>query len=335
MYQIANVYLLLLAGSIFTTLEEAINNPTSILQLISSALPSSSIFFLNFIITTWLAGVPLLLLQLGPTIIYYIYTIILYKPERLTRSMLRNGPFAVCEIEYGTVIPDILYVLCIVLLYWVISPIITIFACGFFMTTYIAYKYLYLYVAVRPYESGGEFFYGIYSYSMTALLTAVVLFTTYMGIKQGVWQAPLLLPLIAIIIYAWRYTEKQYKLLSLHMPFDAAVQADDAVSSTEAKDRHDVLLSSFNEEYLKQPNIVEPAKVYPYPHRINSVPLLTATGTLHEIYVDSIPIGVDPSVYTQTLLLEQDLQQQYSQQEHPAQYGSLQSSQPVTTNNTA
>ena len=32
------------------------------------------------------------------------------------------------QVEYGTTLPDLLYVLCIVLLYWVIAPVILLFA---------------------------------------------------------------------------------------------------------------------------------------------------------------------------------------------------------------
>jgi hypothetical protein len=300
MYQIANVYLLLLAGSIFDSLEEAINDPASILRLISSSLPSVSVFFINFIITTWLTGAPLILLQAAPSGLLAFYRICM-KPERLTRPMLKNGPFAPYEVEYGTALPDLLYVLCIVLLYWVITPVILVFAAAFFFTSYMAYKYQFIFVTIRSYESGGQFFYGVYAYSMTGLLTGTVLFIAYMGVKEGVLQAPLLVPLPFLIIYCWRYTEKQFKVMSVNMPFDTAVKADDDVSSNAAHDAHEKLLGSFTEEFLKQPNIVGPAVVYPYPHRILGVPLLNPHGALNEVYAEDIPAGMDPAVYIEQL----------------------------------
>jgi len=57
------------------------------------------------------------------------------------------------------------------------------------------------------------------------------------------------------------------------------------------------LLDTFSEEFLKQPNIVGPAVVFPYPHRINNEPLLTRRGALNEVYVEDIPEGMDPKVY--------------------------------------
>lgn len=130
-------------------------------------------------------------------------------------------------MTYGNTLPYLLYVLCVVQLYWVISPVLTFFATGFFFTSYTAYKYMFAFVTIRAYESGGLFFYGLYRYSMTGLLAANVLFITYMGIKQGAVQAPLLAPLPFIILYCWRYTEKKYKVMSQTIPYDTAVRDDD------------------------------------------------------------------------------------------------------------
>ncbi len=61
---------------------------------------------------------------------------------------------------------------------------------------------------------------------MIALMFANVLFIFYMTTKLGVMQAPLLLPLIAFIVYAWRHTEGKFKTLSLHLPYTTALDVD-------------------------------------------------------------------------------------------------------------
>ena len=92
MYQIANVYLLLLAGSVFDSLENAIDDPSSILDLVSSALPNQSVFFVNYVLTTWLGGTPLVLLQLVPILLLILYRLI-DNSERITRSKVKSWPF--------------------------------------------------------------------------------------------------------------------------------------------------------------------------------------------------------------------------------------------------
>jgi calcium permeable stress-gated cation channel len=301
LYQIANVYLLLLEGSIFGTLESAIKSPTSVFELISAALPAASAFFLNYIITTWLGAVPLVLLQPYQTVLLAWYrSTWIFNPLRITRRMLKNGPMLPFSLDYGTVLPDLLYVLCIVMLYWVIAPVVLPFSAAFFFCAYIAYKYQLVFVAIRQYESGGQFFYGLYSYSMTGMLSASVLFIVYMGIKEGILQAPLLIPLPFLVLYCWRYTEQEFREISKNMPYDTAVREDEDIGEG---DRSHLLnrIATFNPGFFKQPNVSGPATIFPYPHRILNVPLLNANGALNEVYVNDIPPGVDPEIYVQKL----------------------------------
>eukprot|EP01032_Pedospumella_encystans_P011175 gene11175-13013_t len=305
MYQIANVYLLLLAGSVFDSLESAIDNPSSILDLVSSALPNQSVFFVNYVLTTWLGGTPLVLLQLVPILLLILYRLI-DNSERITRSKVKSWPFFPYIMQYGNTLPYLLYVLCVVQLYWVISPVISFFATGFFFTSYTAYKYMFAYVTIRAYESGGLFFYGLYRYSMTGLLAANVLFITYMGIKRGAVQAPLLAPLPFIVLYCWRYTEKKYKVLSETIPYDTAVRDDDdrVNNSSDAQVTHQELLDSFKPDFLKHPKVTGPAVVYPYPHRIKNEPLLDPYWALNDVYVEDIPEGMDPKEYIELIAQE-------------------------------
>jgi hypothetical protein len=131
MYQIANIYLLLFAGSIWDSLSEAIDNPKRILSLISSALPSVSIFFINFIITSWLTGVPYKMIRRFNAL-EYLYLRVRFGSASLARRTLKEGPFDTKEISYGTELSDVLYVLCVVLLYWVIAPVVLLLATALF-----------------------------------------------------------------------------------------------------------------------------------------------------------------------------------------------------------
>jgi len=268
------------------------------------------------------------------------------------------------------------------------------------------YKYKYTYVNVRRYESGGQFWYGLYRYSMTGLLVSTLAGIAYMSIKLGAMQAPLLAPLPLIVLFCWRATENQYKYLSMSLPLETAIHQDqDATATINTRNHADTLLD--NEAVLEEdllvggrmggsdggkevrniraafspsttmghttkgmhgngnqaatssssrtnvqktlttsaagsvagrtdfpagqsqhqqqsqassssssssssslllgsgsgsslyqsPSLFGPARVFPYPHRIFDIPLLTPQGALHEVYVEDIPEGVDPEVY--------------------------------------
>lgn len=289
LYQIANVYLLLLTGSAITSVSDVIDDPAAILNYISAALPTTSVFFINFTITSLFSGVPLNLLNIGP-FLYMTALRYLSKEKSLTRRTVMEGPLSSGSLEYGTALPGELYILCIMLLYWIIAPILLLVATFYFGGAYIVLKYNVVYVLERKYESGGRFWYGLYDYSMLALMVSTITFIFYMSISQGVMQAPLLLPLPILIIFAWRYTETKYKDLSLHVPYSTAVTAD---LKTEGEAVHD----TFTENYLKQPNMIAPKVIYPYPYRIDGHrKLFDDNGLVDAVYLVDVEDGENPEV---------------------------------------
>jgi hypothetical protein len=374
MYQIANIYLLLFAGSIWDSLAEAIDNPKAILNLISAALPKVSIFFMNYVITILLTAVPYKMIRRFCAI-QYLWFRSCHREPAMTRRMLKNpaGPFGETRVSYGTELSDILYVLCVVMLYWVIAPIVLILATVLFWAWYFMWKYQYVFVITRTSESGGLFWYKIYRYSMTGLMAGTITFMAYMGIKEGVSQGPLLVPLPIIIYIAWQYTDKRFRNLSenlafgtalkqernvsdgdlpglvhtstsastlstihsssqQHHPQQALLSAVDAVdpesahpqqpsptdfpSTTQPHQRSlfsnqqhpphhqrgnsgasqsGSVLTKFRENFMKQPNLLCPSRIYPYPYRLYNIPLLDRYGALSEIYLEDIPEGVDPA----------------------------------------
>ena len=358
MYQIANIYLLLFAGSIWDSLAEAIENPKAILSLISAALPKVSIFFINYIITIWLSGVPYKMIRRFCAI-QYLYYRSCTSTRALTRRMLKcaEGPFGETRVNYGTELSDILYVLCVVMLYWVIAPIVLILATGLFWSWYFTWKYQYVFVITRTHESGGLFWYKIYRYSMLGLMAGTITFMAYMGIKEGISQGPLLMPLPIIIYVSWRYTEKCFRNQSKNLAFGMALRQEKDWHNTEivgleeaqtvrstgvstdrthSQDRNinnplrrsihsdplvdaphapedahhshasvsslatgsttsNSVLLRFRENFMKQPNLMFPPRIYPYPYRLYNIPLLDQYGALNEIYLDEIPEGVDPA----------------------------------------
>ncbi len=275
------MYLLLLAGSAFGSLSNSLGDPTSIVNAISAALPLSSIFFINYILTQAFVGIPMLFLRIAPLLILHV-TRFLNNDKKLNRRSLMEGPLADTPVAYGTTLPNALYILCISLLYWVISPPIVVVSVLFYGCCYIAWKYQYMYVIVRNFESGGKYWYGLYNYAMTGLLASTITILAYMSIKEGAVQAPLLIPLPFIVVMAWRYTEGQFKVLSENVPFSVAVAEDEESSAYEE-------IEKFTEDYLKPPSLLAPKVVYPYPHRIDDIPIIDENGLVNSVYLDKKP----------------------------------------------
>jgi hypothetical protein len=76
------------------------------------------------------------------------------------------------------------------------------------------------------------------------------------------------------------------------MPFDLAIR-DDFHRSAEDGFVAEGSDAAFSEDFMKQPNLVGPAEVFPYPYRVDGIPLFDAYGALNEVYVDDLPEPVD------------------------------------------
>jgi calcium permeable stress-gated cation channel len=118
LYQLANVYLMLFAGSLLGAIGDILKNPLTVVNLLAAALPGVATFFINLLLTMTLGGVPMVLLRIAPLVIFKLQVAI-SNPRKLTKRALLDGPLAPVELPYSVEVPRMMYVLCIALLYMV------------------------------------------------------------------------------------------------------------------------------------------------------------------------------------------------------------------------
>lgn len=259
-YSLSNIYLLLITGSVLHSLSDAISDPKSTFYLLGSALPSITLLFTNFLITNVLFGLPMRLLQVVPQLLMYYYDFLGNSSDTVTRSQLLGGPMANVPYDYGANLPTELYVLCIVMTYWTMTPLIAIIGAFYFAGVYIVTKHQFLYLHTREFETGGSFWYGLFDNSFFCLMCATILMVAYVSIREGIYPATALLPLPVVVYYCWCNITDQFKHKSNNMAYNIAV-AGDNVQST--------LLQSLDEETYAQPCLRKSAmEDIPYPHRL-------------------------------------------------------------------
>jgi hypothetical protein len=293
MYQLANVYIILLAGSLINSATDIANDPASGVALIARAVPTTSTFFLNYCITSLCIGIPIALLQIKPFIFYVILRKYFFKEEHLTRRQMIESILAPVQLDYGTAIPATLYILTIGLLYWVIAPLVLIAVCLIFGGCYLVMKYQYLYIFVRKFESGGDFWYGIYKFSMMSLMISMIIIIAYFFIKEGFIQGGLLIPLAVFIYFFWGYTQDRFYSLSQVTPFSSALKLD-LTEDGKLSGRKEY--ESFEKDYYRQPALKAAVKIEPYPYRLDNEPLILDNGSFNPTYYKDIPSTIPTSL---------------------------------------
>jgi len=292
-YQLSNIYLLLITGSVASSMSAAIDDPMSIFYLLGAAIPSISLFFTNYMITTVLFGVPFQLLVLFPQLTHWFYSQFA-DATVTTRRQILDGPLAAVPFEYGANLPNLLYVLCIVMTYWTMCPLLSILGALYFCGLYIVYKHQFLYVYTREYETGGMFFYQLFDSAMLCLVISCALMTAYVSVSGGIIPAALLFPLPITVWYCWCNITNEYEHRSANMAYNCAVSSD------ENHQAHSALLQGLTPDCYKQPCMKpEATEAVPFPHRLEGNPLLVKSSTsskfktLHSIYYNDLRLSDD------------------------------------------
>lgn len=271
-----NVYTGALSTSAFLALYETTDLP-SFFYFIASTLPASSVFFINVIVTQLLIVLPARILR-WIQLIQWVSTR-LSPAAFVTARQVFQGPLAPAVPDYDQLIPVALFVLCASVVYWVIAPILLPFAALFFIVQYLVFKHQALYVNEAPFETGGSFFYPMFTFSMASLLTSSLLNIAFIAVKHGAVQAPLMLPLPVIILIGWERIELKYKLSSEYLAFSRAVDVDN-------KPRIVALENAFDSNYFCQPVLRQAPVAEPYTHRKGAprVPLIDSLGQVSGEY---------------------------------------------------
>jgi hypothetical protein len=137
--QVFNVFLVItLSGSIFKSISQIIDKPTSVASLLAQSLPGVATFFINYIMLNALSGVPMALLRPGPLIVTPILVKFLAKTARERKETLAGSQGS---MNWGGIVPATLLVANIAAVYSSINPIILPFAAVYFLLSLVVYKY--------------------------------------------------------------------------------------------------------------------------------------------------------------------------------------------------
>lgn len=96
-YQLANVFVSVGLGSVANSIQEIIQNPSAILSILGTSLPSLSLYFTNLLIIKSFTGVPIELLRLWPLVRILTVRLCVDKKTRTTREQ-NNGEKSECQM---------------------------------------------------------------------------------------------------------------------------------------------------------------------------------------------------------------------------------------------
>ncbi|GMI10579.1 hypothetical protein TrRE_jg7516 [Triparma retinervis] len=287
-YQLANIYISITAGSIFENLTAILDNPTSALQVLSDTVPTVVGYFMSLIMTKILAGLPVVLLRFG-ALLRMGFLRLCFQEAHLTQREL-NEVYRPQEFLYGWEYPTQLLVIVICFTYSVISPVILLIGAVYFYLALIVYKLQLLYVYTPLYEGGGELFPSVCHRTFIGLCCGQVSLLAYLFIRVSTkgWQPLVLIPLPFYTIYTMNRMKAMYDIPSKSLSLERAVVLDR--QNKKSGDGAD-LVDSFDKHAYRQP-LLDPKELHIEPEPYRTVWVAKAARAGKHILCEK-PIAVD------------------------------------------
>jgi hypothetical protein len=226
-WDVFNVFLgAMLGGSVLSELPQYVNNPEDIWATLSSAIPASSNFFINYVSYRALVMAWFRLFYPHQAVVACILKWLHIVPwAKTARDKALEAPVRNCRYGRDIGIP-VLMNFVMVLAYAVVSPLILPFGLIYFIFLWAVWRYQMLYVYQRQYESGGQFW-PLVAHKVVGCLLLCVLFTAVVLIfKQGYAQAGIMLVTLPLYLLRFdNYLTTRYDAVVAQVPLMAVHKA--------------------------------------------------------------------------------------------------------------
>eukprot|EP01134_Creolimax_fragrantissima_P004528 CFRG4528T1 len=223
-FYVINVFLgSTITGTASGAIQDLIDDPGSIIDLLAASLPGVSTFFINYIMLKTAESFPGMLSNIVGGVIYWIKMKWLAKTPRERADVWFPTPNFSYAQSYG----DVMLVFIIGITYATMASLIIPFSLVYFLFAMFAFKYEVMYASqpTPDYEGNGEFFPMVFNRTMFSLILYQVVMFGYLGIKQS-FLAAFVVPLIPCAIIFWFVENNWFSRPAAYLPLQCAFDID-------------------------------------------------------------------------------------------------------------
>lgn len=192
-----------------STLEDSLKSTTSLALKLAGSVQQVAVFYINFILFQGIGLIPLRLLELGSVCLYPI----MYYFSKTPRDYWKLTQPPV--FKYGFFLPSaiLIYMLCIVYSILPAGYMVLFFGVIYFITSYYTYKYQLLYAMDSPQHTDGGAWLMICYRLLLGLEVFQIVMAGIIALKNQVYVAGLVVPLIPFSIWYSYYFGRTYQPL--------------------------------------------------------------------------------------------------------------------------
>lgn len=221
----SNLWFIVIGGSFFDQLGTLLDNPRKLLDIIATAMPGMAAFFINMMQVNALV---MLGLELSLIPAYGLRLVMrLVKNEALLTQRELDDAKKPPLIEWGRVVPPIVFIFLVILVYMPIVPVMELFGMVYFGLFYVVYKHQCLHVYAQEFEGGGQATWQqLFPFLIVCLYMGELIFIGYMGIQEAPTQSLFGFgPLIATALFH-RHLRRTIIVPLHNLPLEIAANVD-------------------------------------------------------------------------------------------------------------
>ena len=202
-YLLANIYVTVTSASIWDALSEIIDDPSDTFDILGESLPKVVGYFVSFILTKILLGLPSTLMRWGPLSRYLVLRI--FFDEKFMSQRELDGVYAKQNFYYGREVrnyyyldfclkfylsnsiqyPNILLVMSICFTYASIAPVVLPVGAIYFFFAFHVYKLQFVHVISSRYQAGGSLFPAACSLAIIGLTGGQLTLIGFLSLREG------------------------------------------------------------------------------------------------------------------------------------------------------
>ncbi|CAJ1455485.1 unnamed protein product [Effrenium voratum] len=211
-YLLCTLYVAVVAGSVWDTLETILREPPRALQEVREAVPSVAVYFITFVLA-----------RVGITI-----PILLFYPCLFQET----------SCYFATEASDAALILVLGLTYSAIAPLILPACAVYFCLASVVYRWLFLYTYEPEFDCAGSFWYDLFDCSICGLFFSNIMLLALAGghtqLNSYSFYATAILPITTVVFKA--FCERRFGRPSRFVALEDAVEAD--LAAQEAAQSH-------------------------------------------------------------------------------------------------
>lgn len=259
--QMINLWLTVVAGSVWDVLKLIIRKPAKVFRFIGAALPTVSVYFVQLIVIRTFISLFWELARVFPWL--RLRAARIAAGGALTARDHINALFLKPEFSYGCHYSSFLMVIIIGLLFAVIAPMTYVFVACYFFFAYLVFMHQALHVYIPKCEAGGIFFFTVYTYLLGALIGAQVTLLFFLLVKEAFYPA-ILLTFLPVVTYIFKLDIQanfapacERPSLELILTRDNALAKPPSDAEQGLRPPIDALVAQFDPTLYRQPELDE------------------------------------------------------------------------------